>query len=66
MNAAHGQIPAVPAQRVVNSIGLLTGRHHFGSPTAMQELLEAEGVKIENNQVQDFEKIVWIPSEELL
>ncbi len=66
MNATHGQIPPVPAQRVVNRIGLLTGRHHFETPTAMQELLESEGVKIVNNQVQDFEKILWIPSEELL
>lgn len=66
MNAAHGQIPPVPAQRVVNRIGLLSGRHHFATPTAMQELLEAEGVKIVNHQVQDFEKIVWKPQEELL
>lgn len=66
MNAAHGQVPPVPAQRVVNRIGLLTGRHHFETPDTMQQLLEAEGVKVVDHQVQDFEKIVWIPSEELL
>lgn len=66
MNAAHNQQPPVPAQRVVNRIGLLTGRHHFETPETMQQLLEAEGVKVKNNQVQDFEKVMWIPSKELL
>jgi len=66
MNAAHSQMPPVPAQRVVNRNGLLTGKHHFESPTAMQELLEAEGVKVVKEQVQDFKKVFWDPSEELL
>lgn len=64
MNAAHTQ-PDIPAQRVVNRQGLLTGKHHFGSPIRMQELLEAEGVRVENDQVQDFEKIFWDPEKEL-
>lgn len=64
MNAAHS-IPDVPAQRVVNRQGLLTGKHHFESPTRMQELLEADGVKVEHDQVQDFETVFWDPGKEL-
>lgn len=66
MNAAHNQQPPVPAQRVVNRIGLLTGRHHFETPETMQQLLEEEGIVVKNNQVQNFEKVQWIPSKELL
>ncbi len=65
MNQAH-TIKEVPAHRVVNRNGLLTGKHHFGSPQAMQELLEAEGIHVENDQVQNFEKLVWDPAKELL
>lgn len=65
MNAAH-TMPDIPAQRVVNRQGLLTGKHHFESPTRMQELLEADGVKVENDQVQNFEKIFWDPDKELV
>jgi methylated-DNA-protein-cysteine methyltransferase-like protein len=64
MNAAH-TMPDVPAQRVVNRQGLLTGKAHFETPTKMQELLEADGVRVENDQVQDFEKIFWDPEREL-
>jgi methylated-DNA-protein-cysteine methyltransferase-like protein len=64
MNAAH-TMPDIPAQRVVNRQGLLTGKHHFESPTRMQELLESDGVQVENDQVQDFEKIFWDPEKEL-
>jgi methylated-DNA-protein-cysteine methyltransferase-like protein len=60
MNASF-TLPDVPAQRVVNRNGLLTGKHHFGSPTRMQELLEAEGIRIENDQVQDFDRLFWNP-----
>lgn len=56
----------VPAHRVVNRIGLLTGRNHFGTPTRMQELLESEGLVIIKDQVQDFEQHFWDPREELL
>ncbi len=65
MNAAHQQHPPVPAQRVVNRIGLLTGKLHFGHPNRMQELLEAEGIAVENDQVVDFRQLFWDPSVEL-
>ena len=55
----------VPAHRVVNRIGLLTGKNHFQSPTRMKELLEAEGVKVKNDQIIDFEKHFWDPMTEL-
>jgi methylated-DNA-protein-cysteine methyltransferase-like protein len=61
MNHAHTISPAVPAHRVVNRNGLLTGKHHFGSPTMMQQLLENEGIIILDDQIQDFEKIRWLP-----
>ena len=63
MNQAHGT--DVPAHRVVNRIGLLTGKHHFGVPTRMQQLLENEGIHIKDDQVQDFKKLFWDPSVEL-
>ena len=65
MNGAHTVKPKVPAHRVVNRIGLLTGKHHFGTPTKMKELLEKEGVKVVKDQVKDFKKLFWDPSEEL-
>jgi len=65
MNASFGVNPPVPAHRVVNRKGLLTGKHHFHTPDLMQKLLENEGVKIENDQVIDFYKILWIPLKEL-
>ena len=55
----------VPAHRVVNRLGQLTGRHHFPTPTAMQERLAAEGVRVEDDVVVDFEKLYWDPSTEL-
>lgn len=61
---AHG-LDDIPAQRVVNRNGLLTGRHHFATPTAMQEALEAEGVHVVDDQVVDFAKLFWDPSKEL-
>jgi methylated-DNA-protein-cysteine methyltransferase-like protein len=64
MNAAH-TMPDVPAQRVVNRQGLLTGKAHFETPTRMQELLEADGVKVKDDKVQDFERIFWDPEKEL-
>lgn len=64
MNAAH-TMPDVPAQRVVNRQGLLTGKAHFESPTMMQELLEADGVRVESDRVQDFDKVFWDPDKEL-
>jgi methylated-DNA-protein-cysteine methyltransferase-like protein len=64
MNAAHS-IPDVPAHRVVNRNGLLTGKMHFSSPNEMQLLLEKEGIKVINDQVQNFKTLFWDPSEEL-
>jgi methylated-DNA-protein-cysteine methyltransferase-like protein len=66
MNGAHRQKKPVPAQRVVNRNGLLTGKHHFGSPDLMRQLLENEGVRVENDQVTEFKKLFWDPSQELL
>ena len=65
MNLSHHQEVFVPAHRVVNRNGLLTGKIHFGSPDMMKELLENEGVTIENDRVADFEKIFWDPMAEL-
>lgn len=64
MNGAHAVQPPVPAHRVVNRQGLLTGKIHFATPTHMQELLEAEGISVANDQVQNFEKIFWNPMTE--
>ncbi|MBL7778357.1 MAG: MGMT family protein [Chitinophagales bacterium] len=65
MNACHGLKPKVPAHRVVNRNGLLSGRHHFGSPHAMQYLLEKEKIAVANNQVIDFKSLFWDPCAEL-
>ena len=61
MNAAHTQTPPVPAQRVVNRNGMLSGKAHFGTPSLMQQLLEKEGIKVLNDTVVDFEKLLWKP-----
>ncbi len=55
----------VPAHRVVNKIGLLTGKHHFEGTNLMQQLLENEGIKVKNHQIVDFEKHFWDPWKEL-
>ena len=60
MNACHN-IQDVPAHRVVNRKGLLTGKHHFDGTNLMQQLLENEGIKVNNNQIIDFEKHFWQP-----
>lgn len=65
MNASHVAKPPVPAQRVVNRNGLLTGKHHFGSPNMMQQLLESEGVTVVNDKVKDFKKLFWDPATEI-
>ena len=64
MNAAHN-LPEIPAHRVLNRNGMLTGKGHFATPTHMQELLEAEGVKVANDQVVEFQKLLWLPEVEL-
>ena len=65
MNAAHTAKPKVPAQRVVNRNGMLTGKHHFSTPTAMEELLKKDGVAVKNDTVVDFKKRFWNPLEAL-
>ena len=65
MNNAGSQGKYVPAHRVVNRNGLLTGKHHFGSSAVMQELLEAEGITVVDDQIVDFEKHFWNPMIEL-
>ncbi|HLF33757.1 MAG TPA: MGMT family protein [Cyclobacteriaceae bacterium] len=63
MNGSHGM--KVPAHRVVNRNGMLSGKHHFGHPKLMQELLEKEGIRVKNDKVLDFRKLFWDPSAEL-
>lgn len=63
MNGSHGK--DVPAHRVVNRKGLLTGKHHFDGTNLMQQLLENEGIEVVDNQIQDFDRLYWDPSKEL-
>lgn len=63
MNGSHGK--DVPAHRVVNRKGLLTGKHHFEGTNLMQQLLESEGIRVVNNQIQNFDNVFWEPSSEL-
>ncbi|NTS40165.1 MGMT family protein [Flavisolibacter sp. BT320] len=65
MNGSHKVKPKVPAHRVVNRNGMLSGKMHFAYPEQMQELLEKEGIKVIDDKVQDFEKRFWNPAEEL-
>ena len=64
MNGSHLRTD-IPAHRVVNRNGLLTGKHHFDGTNLMQQLLESEGIKVKNNQIQDFDKMFWDPRKEL-
>lgn len=66
LNNSHTDILNIPAHRVVNRNGALSGKHHFGGPCVMQELLESEGIRIENDQVVNLEKHFWDPVKELL
>jgi len=63
MNGSHNK--DVPAHRVVNRKGLLTGKHHFDGTNLMQQLLESEGIMVIDNQIQDFEGVFWEPLKEL-
>lgn len=65
MNNAHSVKPKVPAHRVVNRNGMLTGKHHFASLTAMEDLLKKEGVKVKDDQVVEFQERFWDPAVEL-
>ncbi|OUR94654.1 cysteine methyltransferase [Flavobacteriales bacterium 34_180_T64] len=64
MNGSHNK--DVPAHRVVNRKGLLTGKHHFDGTNLMQQLLESEGIEVIDNQIQNLESIYWDPSKELI
>ncbi len=57
--------PQVPAHRIINSSGLLTGRFHFSPPTLMQQLLEKEGITVINDKVKNFKQVFWDPLQEL-
>ncbi|WOD44676.1 MGMT family protein [Hwangdonia lutea] len=63
MNGSHGK--AVPAHRVVNRKGLLTGKHHFDGTNLMQQLLESEGIEVIDNQIQNLDSVFWDPSKVL-
>ena len=65
MNAAHSD-QSIPAHRVVNRNGLLSGKMHFETPNQMQELLENEGIRVIEDQIQNFKEVFWSPSTELL
>lgn len=65
MNGSHGVHPPVPAHRVVNRKGLLTGRHHFSPPELMENLLREEGIKVKDHQVLNFKELFWNPLEEI-
>lgn len=65
MNGAHHAFPEVPAHRVLNRNGMLTGKAHFATPILMEELLLKEEIKVENDRVLDFEKLFWDPAKEL-
>jgi len=65
MNGAHNASPKVPAHRVLNRNGMLTGKAHFSTPTLMEELLLKEKIKVENDTVIEFKKLFWDPAKEL-
>lgn len=65
MNGAGRVKPKVPAHRVVNRNGMLSGKQHFKTPGEMEKLLKKEGIKVKNDQVVDFAKVFWNPAEEL-
>lgn len=65
LNTAHAYNPSVPAQRVVNRNGQLSGKMHFNPPSKMELLLKKEGIKVKDDTVQNFEKVFWDPAKEL-
>jgi len=65
MNGSGKVRPKVPAHRVVNRLGILSGKHHFDDPMQMERLLRKEGIKVKNDTVVDFEKLFWDPVKEL-
>src|SRR5687767_9567496 len=65
MNGAHRVKPKIPAHRVVNRLGILSGKHHFGDPGEMERRIKKEGIKIKDDQVVDFKNKFWDPAKEL-
>ena len=65
LNGSYSQAENIPAHRVVNRNGQLTGKHHFGGPEVMKQLLESEGVVVKGNRIVDFEKVFWDPADNL-
>jgi methylated-DNA-protein-cysteine methyltransferase-like protein len=65
LNSSHSNQEFIPAHRVVNRNGLLTGKHHFGNSTTMEQLLENEGIIIEDDHIINFDEKFWDPSKEL-
>jgi methylated-DNA-protein-cysteine methyltransferase-like protein len=65
LNISHGNLDFIPAHRVVNRIGLLTGKYHFGNSTTMEQLLKNEGIIIENDRIINFKEKFWDPGKEL-
>ena len=65
MNASHQVVPKVPAQRVVNRNGMLTGKHHFATADEMECLLNKEAIQVENDKIADFQNTFWDPMTEL-
>jgi methylated-DNA-protein-cysteine methyltransferase-like protein len=66
MNNSHTQLHYVPAHRVVNRIGLLSGKHYFGSSDTMRELLQSEGISVEDDKITNFDAVFWNPNKELM
>jgi len=62
LNNSHSQSEFIPAHRVVNRQGMLTGKHHFPGRNVMEDLLKSEGIKVEDDRVVDFDKLFWDPS----
>ena len=65
MNASHAAADPIPAHRVVNRNGVLTGKHHFGAPQIMQQLLESEGIQVRDDKIVNFQKFFWDPMQEI-
>jgi methylated-DNA-protein-cysteine methyltransferase-like protein len=66
LNASHSNPEFIPAHRVVNRNGMLTGKHHFGNSSTMQQLLENEGIIVEDDRIVNFRENFWDPSKELM
>lgn len=65
MNASHHSPESIPAHRVVNRLGMLTGKHHFKEPDAMQRALEKEGINVVDDKVVEFDRLFWDPTKEI-